>query len=541
MDDSNTDSSKLSISEIVERYNNDDSFFPEKAIPVNISTEKTDNNRNSLAVNNPKGNCWIIHIKNLSFFLPGKKNKFNSYEFPNLKHFFDFEGDKENGGRNFIVEKPAIVIRNGQDWRLQTKGTLNFSKESLSLSSDDLQEKSKQEISKYIKIEQENQALKEENKNLTEQLEKAKEKNISINNKQLNIDVNSLKQSILGEISYHIPQEPSIDLRDFKNEIINEISDRIPQQSSIDLEAFKQDLKQEILNEISDRDIKFDNKLESFKEKLLGETSDRTSQEPNIDSNAFKQDLKQEILQEISDRDIKFDNNLESLKEKLLGEIRDRIPQQPNIDLESFKQEIRYKVEHYEKKLNKLKDLKDEIIKEISVLIPQQPAIDVEYIKELIRAETREGKQKKKNDIESFHEPISLKELQSLIESYNSSPGLLVSESTMVAATRESIEQRRTGFNTPIIFTQTDNDSYWIVNKKLLVEDNYFYLVPKANLIINSRIYQTIEDIFVCQNYAKRSSNKFQLDQPAIVKLITDSEDYEEKWELVEPGKLNFS
>ncbi len=90
---------------------------------------------------------------------------------------------------------------------------------------------------------------------------------------------------------------------------------------------------------------------------------------------------------------------------------------------------------------------------------------------------------------------------------------------------------------TPIIFTEANIHSYWIV-QEFPLQDDCFYLVPKANLIINDRIYQTIEDIFICQNYFTRSSNKFELREPAIVKLASDSEN---EWELVKSGKLVFS
>ncbi|MDJ0903360.1 MAG: hypothetical protein QNJ55_31630 [Xenococcus sp. MO_188.B8] len=589
---------------IHEKYRLEPDFWDKPYKTVNIKSKNKHNNNIYLENNQKgncwiiKNDNLFLLIPRKKY--RGKKN-FNKQEYFEFELLFKLEGYKQEQTRDFILQEPAEVSLHGKDWRLDKKGILNFDTSFLSsLSVIELQGHNIHNSPDN----QENKELKEKIATLEKQLESCKKEILKeVSDRippQTNIDLDSFKQEILheicdrdikfdnkleslkekllGETSDRTSQKPSINLQSFKQEIIKEIGDRTSQKSNPDLEAFKREtinkidereqkldnklkaLKQEILdkignpipqqpninlryfkekilNEISDLDQKFDNKLDSLKQGILSQISDRIPQQQNIDLETFKQEIldevreldikfdnklesfKEKLLDEISDRDIKFDNKLESLKEKLLDEIGDRTSQKSNPDLEAFKQEI---------------------INEISDRIPQQPDINLESLKKLIRTEIRESKQKKKSNLEYSHEPISLKELQSLIKSYNSNPGLLASKSTMVAATRESIEQRRTGYNTPIIFTQTDNDSYWIIYKKLLVEDDYFYLVPKANLIINSRIYQTIEDIFVCQNYSNRSSNKFQLGQPAIVKLTADSEDSEEKWELVEPGKLNF-
>ncbi|MDJ0903359.1 MAG: hypothetical protein QNJ55_31625 [Xenococcus sp. MO_188.B8] len=117
---------------------------------------------------------------------------------------------------------------------------------------------------------------------------------------------------------------------------------------------------------------------------------------------------------------------------------------------------------------------------------------------------------------------------------YHHNPRELLKKVIKVAATRESIEQRRSGFETPITFTETSNDSYWIILEPK--SDNGYYLVPKPNLVINSRIHQTIEDIFSCQGYQNRTSNKFKLELFATVQSEGGR-----SWKLVEPGELLFS
>ena len=436
----NNSTTQLSKTDIVEKYANDHQSLAKRAQIAFIKTDNKNNSGKIFAINNAKGNYWIIKDENnLDFLIPQKEYRFTSHDFRTLKSFYNYEEYVEGTSRDFQLIEPARVYWNGKNWELQAKenkGVLNFGNQS----SGDSKEKSEEYLAEIIEKDQQIEKLEQEKTNLEKEYQILQQQYQSLQN---------------------------VNLEDFKQEIIEEMGDRFLTQPNEKLTAFKQ----EIIREIGDQTLQQQNiDLDSFKQEILDKISDSTPQQPDINLETFKQ----EILKEIGDRDIKFDNKLESIKDEIIKEIDDR-------------------------------------------------------------------KQKKKNDIESHHEPISLKELQSLIELYNSNPGLLASKSTMVAATRESIEQRRTGYNTPIIFTQTDNDSYWIVNKKLLVEDDYFYLVPKAYLIINSRIYQTIEDIFVCQNYANRSSNKFQLVQPAIVKLISDSEDYEDKWELVKPGELNFS
>lgn len=124
---------------------------------------------------------------------------------------------------------------------------------------------------------------------------------------------------------------------------------------------------------------------------------------------------------------------------------------------------------------------------------------------------------------------------EALVTAYRKNPKLLAKKVIKVAATRESIEQIRAGIKTTIVFTETTNDSYWIALEPEL-EGNHYFLLPKPNLIINSRIYQTIEDIFSCPGYETRSSNRFKLNLPAVVQFNGSG-----CWKLVEPGELSFS
>ncbi|MEM8719534.1 MAG: hypothetical protein AAGE84_09535 [Cyanobacteria bacterium P01_G01_bin.39] len=128
--------------------------------------------------------------------------------------------------------------------------------------------------------------------------------------------------------------------------------------------------------------------------------------------------------------------------------------------------------------------------------------------------------------------------LDDLVTKYNKNPKKSARNTVKVAATRESIEQRRAGLKIPLIFKQGENegenDSFWVVLDEQTSEGNY-YLVPKANLTINKRFYQTVKYIFTCRGYENKSSNDFTLIHPAEVKFLKNDE-----YELLKPGDLRF-
>ncbi len=134
-----------------------------------------------------------------------------------------------------------------------------------------------------------------------------------------------------------------------------------------------------------------------------------------------------------------------------------------------------------------------------------------------------------------FSNPIILDKLEDLVYNYNRKK-INKSNIVKVSATRESIEKRRTGDNTPLILIQGDegHEATWVVTQYPL-QDNCRFLVPRLGLIINDRIYQTIEDIFMCKGYKNRASNDFKLMLPAVVKSRSNNE-----WELIESGELLF-
>ncbi|ELS00614.1 hypothetical protein Xen7305DRAFT_00003150 [Xenococcus sp. PCC 7305] len=126
------------------------------------------------------------------------------------------------------------------------------------------------------------------------------------------------------------------------------------------------------------------------------------------------------------------------------------------------------------------------------------------------------------------------KEETHLVTLYNKNAKVHIIDVIKVGATQASIEGKRSGIAPPIIFIELETGIYWMVKKPSL-DDNCYFLVPKANLIISESQYRTVKSIFKCVNYKNKSSNKFILINPAIVKAISPN-----KWKLIETGKLKF-
>lgn len=116
---------------------------------------------------------------------------------------------------------------------------------------------------------------------------------------------------------------------------------------------------------------------------------------------------------------------------------------------------------------------------------------------------------------------------------YNQNYRALYNYVVTVTATKESVERKRAGYDSPIYFTDAENGNYWVTSIPQL-ERPYYCLVPKGNLIIDEHKYKAVQEVFVCSGYKERSSNKFVLNKPAIV--ACDSSGY---W-LHKQGELSF-
>ncbi len=124
---------------------------------------------------------------------------------------------------------------------------------------------------------------------------------------------------------------------------------------------------------------------------------------------------------------------------------------------------------------------------------------------------------------------------ESLVTCYNNHSQLLSKDIIVVTATKESYKQQRAGYDSPVILEEMPNGNYWITMVPKL-ESPYYYLVPKNNLVINNHNCQIVQEIFDCCNFDNRSSHKFKLKSPAVVKYNSSG-----NWEIYNYGELSFS
>ena len=127
---------------------------------------------------------------------------------------------------------------------------------------------------------------------------------------------------------------------------------------------------------------------------------------------------------------------------------------------------------------------------------------------------------------------LPLSEEEQLLKYYNDQEkrAILSQNATTVSATIESIDNSRLGVGKPVLEKQR-RGSYWI-----LKQGSSQYLVPSDTININEYSMDTLKKLFECQGVnSEGSKGKFELLKPAKVSSIG-----EEKWQLSEPGKLEF-
>ena len=200
-----------------------------------------------------------------------------------------------------------------------------------------------------------------------------------------------------------------------------------------------------------------------------------------------------------------------------------------------YQQLLRKDIHSTQQKLDNLTNIITNLVHEQSQRSQDIISESTKLVQESFSKTRYEKEQSNLNERRSILSTLRNSEkLEDLVKNYNQNK-INKSIIVKVSATREIIEKRKTGDNTPLILTRGDegNEAVWVVTQYPL-QDNCRFLVPKLGLIINDRTYQTIEDIFICQGYKNRASNDFKLMLPAIVQLSGD------EYELKEPGELIF-
>ena len=116
-----------------------------------------------------------------------------------------------------------------------------------------------------------------------------------------------------------------------------------------------------------------------------------------------------------------------------------------------------------------------------------------------------------------------------LLEIYHFAPKVLLRCANKVSVKEESLQKLN---QEPVILVKVRNGNYWVI----ATEDiNYYWLLPKINLRVNSFEYQSVQCLFECQGYQPDIINHFTLKQPARVSFTG------KEWRLEEKGILEFS
>ena len=127
---------------------------------------------------------------------------------------------------------------------------------------------------------------------------------------------------------------------------------------------------------------------------------------------------------------------------------------------------------------------------------------------------------------------LPLSEEEQLLKDYKDEKkrDILSQNAITVSAATESIDNSRLGIGKSVLEKQR-RGSYWI-----LKQGGSQYLVPSDTIKINEYSIDTLKNLFECQGVnSEGSKGKFELLKPAKVSSIG-----EEKWQLSEPGKLEF-
>ena len=127
---------------------------------------------------------------------------------------------------------------------------------------------------------------------------------------------------------------------------------------------------------------------------------------------------------------------------------------------------------------------------------------------------------------------LPLSEEEQLLKDYKDEEKrtVLSQNAITVSAATESIDNSRLGIGKSVLEKQR-RGSYWI-----LKQGGSQYLVPSDTIKINEYSIDTLKNLFECQGVNSEGyKGKFELLKPAKVSSIG-----EEKWQLSEPGKLEF-
>ena len=239
----------------------------------------------------------------------------------------------------------------------------------------------------------------------------------------------------------------------------------------------------------------------------------------------WQRQLEEEIL-------TPFQSQLQELTQKQNNNIafleaeREKI-NQINNEISKIKEELQQQLKDELRPIKELIGLFGEWFKNNPEYLPLTTTIDPQV---KLQTSTELNTTREVEEEGKYQLPLS--EEEQLLKDYKDEKKrvILSQNAITVSAATESIDNSRLGIGKSVL-EKKRRGNYWI-----LKQGSSQYLVPSDTININEYSIDTLKKLFECQGVnSEGSKGKFELLKPAKVSSIG-----EEKWQLSEPGKLEF-
>ena len=242
----------------------------------------------------------------------------------------------------------------------------------------------------------------------------------------------------------------------------------------------------------------------------------------------WEHNIKEQLVQMLEP----FKSQLQELTQKQNNNIafleaeREKI-NQINNEISKIKEELQQQLKDELRPINSLIGLFGEWFKNHPEYLPFTTTIDPQV---KLQTSTELNTTREVEEEGKYQLPLS--EEEQLLKDYkDENKRTILSQNVItVSAATESIDNSRLGIGKSVL-EKKRRGNYWI-----LKQGSSQYLVPSDTININEYSIDTLKKLFECQGVnSEGSKGKFELLKPAKVSSIG-----EEKWQLSEPGKLEF-
>ena len=249
--------------------------------------------------------------------------------------------------------------------------------------------------------------------------------------------------------------------------------------------------------------------------------------------------IKEQLVQMLGPLLEPFQSQLQELTQKQNNNIafleaeREKI-NQINNEISKIKEELQQQLKDELRPINSLIGLFGEWFKNNPEYLPLTTTINplTTTIDPQVKLQTSTELNTTREVEEEGKYQLPLSEEEQLLKDYKdeNKRTILSQNAITVSAATESIDNSRLGIGKSVL-EKKRRGNYWI-----LKQGSSQYLVPSDTININEYSIDTLKKLFECQGVnSEGSKGKFELLKPAKVSSIG-----EEKWQLSEPGKLEF-